>query len=273
MKRFLMLLMITLTCLSLLSTVAEAKRFGGGSSFGKSRSVPTRQAQRAPTNTPTPTAPGGNKWMGPLAGLAIGAGLATMFSGGGMGGFGGGMSSILMALLLAGAVMFLLSKFRKSQQPNMQYAGNVTPYSPSQVMQEPSFGSSGSAGNVPKDFPEESFLRNAKMSFIRLQAANDAKDINDVREYTTPEVFAEISMQMQERGNTVQKTEVITINAELLEVANEGPYSIASVRFTGQLSENNGSPENVDEIWHIQKNLQDANSAWLLAGIQQTNTL
>jgi predicted lipid-binding transport protein (Tim44 family) len=266
-----MLLMITLTCLSLLSTVAEAKRFGGGSSFGKSRSVPTRQAQRAPTNTPTPSTPGGNKWMGPLAGLAIGAGLATMFTGGGMGGFGGGMSSILMALLFAGVVMYFLSKLRKSQQPSMQYAGNDAPYSPSQVMREPSFGSGRATGNIPQDFPEESFLRNAKMSFIRLQAANDAKDINDVREYTTPEVFAEISMQMQERGNTVQKTEVISINAELLEVADEGTYSVASVRFTGQLSENNGSPENVDEIWHIQKNLQDVNSAWLLAGIQQTN--
>jgi predicted lipid-binding transport protein (Tim44 family) len=265
--------MITLTCLSLLSTVAEAKRFGGGSSFGKSRAVPTRQAQRTPTNTPTPSTPGGNKWMGPLAGLAIGAGLATMFAGGGMGGFGGGMSSILMALLIAGVVMFLLSKFRKTQQPSMQYAGNGAPYSPPQVMREHSFGSGGATGNIPQDFPEESFLRNAKMSFIRLQAANDAKDINDVREYTTPEVFAEISLQMQERGNAVQKTEVIAINAELLEVANEGPYSIASVRFTGQLSENNGPLENVDEIWHIQKNLQDANSAWLLAGIQQTNVL
>lgn len=271
MKRFLMLLMITLTCLSLLSTVAEAKRFGGGSSFGKSRSVPTKQAQRSPATAPTPTAPGGNKWMGPLAGLAIGAGLATMFAGGGMGGFGGGMSSILMALMLAGVVMFLISKFRKSQQPNMQYAGSGAQYSPSQVVREPSLGSGGTSGNIPKDFPQESFLRNAKMSYIRLQAANDAKDINDVREYTTPEVFAEISMQMNERDNTVQKTDVITINAELLEVANEGIYSIASVRFTGQLSENNGSPENVDEIWHIQKNLQDTNSAWLLAGIQQTN--
>jgi predicted lipid-binding transport protein (Tim44 family) len=209
--------------------------------------------------------------MGPLAGLAIGAGLATMFSGGGMGGFGGGMSSILMALLFAGVVMYFLSKLRKSQQPSMQYAGNDAPYSPSQVMREPSFGSGRATGNIPQDFPEESFLRNAKMSFIRLQAANDAKDINDVREYTTPEVFAEISMQMQERGNTVQKTEVISINAELLEVADEGTYSVASVRFTGQLSENNGSPENVDEIWHIQKNLQEANSVWLLAGIQQTN--
>ena len=278
MKKFLMLIMIALISMSLLATVAEAKRFGGGSSFGKSRAMPARQAQKAPTAAPAPApASTGNKWMGPLAGLAIGAGLATMFAGGGLGGLGGvgGMlSSILPALLIAGLLMFLFARFKKSQQPStMQYAGGVA-YNAPEPVQTASYGggmAAPSVGHIPQDFPVDSFLRNAKMSFIRLQAANDRKDINDVREYTTPEIFAEISMQMQERGNTVQKTEVIAINAALLEVVNEGDYSIASVRFTGQLSENNGTPENVDEIWHIQKSLQDANAAWLLAGIQQAD--
>ncbi|HYN55165.1 MAG TPA: Tim44-like domain-containing protein [Methylotenera sp.] len=283
MKRFLMLLVMAITCLSFLSTVAEARRLGGGSSFGKSRPMPAKQAQRAPAAAPAPApASTGNKWMGPLAGLAIGAGLATMFANGGLGGMAGGMGSILMALLAAGVIMFLISKFKKSNQatsqPAMQYAGGVSSFNTSESVQRPSYTGSGyssgttyNTGNIPPDFPVDSFLRNAKMSFIRLQAANDRKDLNDIREYTTPEIFAEISMQMQERGNAEQKTDVITINAELLEVASEGDYSIASVRFTGQLSENNGIAENVDEIWHIQKNLQEANAAWLLAGIQQTN--
>lgn len=282
MKKFLMSLIIAISYMSLLTTVAEAKRMGGGSSFGKSRAMPAKQAQRAPAAAPAPApASTGNKWMGPLAGLAIGAGLATMFAGGmgGMGGLGGAMGSILMALLAAGVVMFLISKFKKSQQPNMQLAGGPAAFNAPETTQNPGYSGAtyasgaavASAGNIPQDFPVDSFLRNAKSSFIRLQAANDRKDINDVRDYTTPEVFAEISMQMQERGNTVQKTEVIVINAELLEVANEGDYSIASVRFTGQLSENGGIAENVDEIWHIQKNLKEANAPWLLAGIQQTN--
>ena len=182
-----------------------------------------------------------------------------------------------MMLLLAAGVIFLISKFKKSQQQsNLQYAGESTLNS-TDAAQRPSYSGSGYAngvlanmGSIPADFPVDSFLRNSKASFIRLQAANDRKDLNDIREYTTPEVFAEISMQMQERGNAVQKTEIININAELLEVANEGDYTIANVRFTGQLSENGGTAENVDEIWYIQKNLQQANAAWLLAGIQQT---
>ena len=279
MKRFLMLLTIALTCLSLFSTVAEARRFGGGSSFGKQRTMPAQQAQKAPAAAPAPATPAssGNKWMGPLAGLAIGAGLASMFAGGGLGGLGNMMGSILPALIAAGLVMFLISRFRKSQQANlqsnMQYAGSGAPYNTPEPQQQPSYGGSATVAsvtsNIPHDFPVESFLRNAKMSFIRLQAANDRKDMDDVREYTTPEIFAEISMQMQERGDVVQKTDVIAINAELLEVANDGDFSIASVRFTGQLRENNGVPESVDEIWHVQKDLRDDKSMWLLAGIQQ----
>jgi len=274
MKRFLMLLMIALTCMSLFSTVAEARRFGGGSSFGKQRTMPTQQAQKAPAAAPTPAAPasGGNRWLGPLAGLAIGAGLGAMFAGSG---FGGSMGPILLALIAAAMVMFLISRFRKPQQPTMQYAGADAPYKVSEPLQQPIYGS-GTApasvtGNIPSDFPVESFLRNAKTSFIRLQAANDRKDLDDVRDYTTPEMFAEISMQMQERGDVAQKTDVMSLNAELLEVVNEGDYSIASVRFTGQLSENNGIPENVDEIWHVTKNLRSDKSVWLLAGIQQTS--
>jgi predicted lipid-binding transport protein (Tim44 family) len=134
----------------------------------------------------------------------------------------------------------------------------------------PSAAATAATGNIPADFPVESFLRSAKTSFIRLQAANDRKDLNDIREYTTPEMFAEISMQMQERGDVPQRTDVIAINGELLEVATEDDLAIASVRFTGQLRENNDTPQNVDEIWHVQKNLREDKSVWLLAGIQQT---
>ena len=288
MKRFLMLLTITLTSLSLLATTAEARRFGGGGSFGKQRSIAPQQIQKTPAATTapapgaTPTQPAGNRWLGPLAGLAIGAGLGALFAGGGL---GGGMGGMLMALLAAGLVMFLIAKFRRPQAA-MQYAETGTPYgnphSIQQPVQQPWSGGSplsdhpgqaapaGQASTIPPDFPVESFLRSAKTSFIRLQAANDRKDLNDIREYTTPEMFAEISMQLQERDSTPQKTDVIAIHGALLEVANEGDYAIASVRFTGQLRENNAAPDNVDEVWHVQKNLRDDKSVWLLSGIQQT---
>ena len=183
------------------------------------------------------------------------------------------MGSMLMIVLAVLAVMFAISMFRRKQEPTMQYAGSGTPYGGVQEpAQQPLGGSVAApvaAANIPADFPVESFLRSAKTSFIRLQAANDRKDLNDIREYTTPEMFAEVSMQLQERGDAPQKTDVVAVNAELLEVNTENDFAIASVRMSGQLRENNGAPENFDEIWHVQKNLKDNKAVWLLAGIQQ----
>ena len=278
MKRFAILLTIVLTSLSLLATSAEARRFGGGGSFGKQRTM-SAHVQKSPAAAPAPGTPAqpaaapqstGNKWLGPLAGLAIGAGLGALFAHFGM---GEGMGTVLMIILAVVAVTFLISMFRRKQQPAMQYAGAGAPYAGTlEAAPQPMSGSvavPAAAANIPADFPVESFLRSAKTSFIRLQAANDRKDLDDIREYTTPEMFAEVSMQIRERDGTPQKTDVVSVNAELLEVLTENDYAIASVRMSGQLRENNGAPESFDEIWHVQKNLKDDKAVWLLAGIQQ----
>lgn len=286
MKRLFLFVTIVLTSLSLLATTAEAKRLGGGSSIGKQRSMSPEQTQKAPPsaapaqNTPAQPAAApakqGNKWLGPLAGLAAGLGLAALFSHFGL---GEGMGMLLMIILGALAVFLVIGMLRKKSaapQPAMQYAGAGAPYGGMTPPVEQPVGTSAApaaaapaTGNIPADFPVDAFLRSAKTSFIRLQAANDRKDLNDIREYTTPEMFAEISMQLQERDDTAQKTDVVSVNAHLLEVATEGDLAIASVRMSGQLRENNGPAENFDEIWHVQKNLKDDKSVWLLAGIQQ----
>lgn len=276
MKQFLTLLTVALTCLSLFAAPVEAKRFGGGGSIGKQRSITPQQTQRAPTAAPAPAqgaSKPGNKWLGPLAGLAIGAGLGALFASMGL---GEGMGTLLMIILAVVAVMFLVSMLRRKSQPAMQYAG-MNPHGarteqPLADMPLPGSSAASVAANVPADFPVETFLRGAKTTFIRLQAANDRKDLDDIREYTTPEMFAEISMQLSERGDATQKTDVLSIDTALLEVAYEGDYAIASVRMSGELRENGGAPEAFDEVWHVMKNLKDEKSVWLLAGLQQAVT-
>ena len=59
------------------------------------------------------------------------------------------------------------------------------------------------------------------MIFIRLQAANDAGDLNDLRAFTTPEMFAAVKLDLQERGPTAQRTDVVRVDAEVLDVASE----------------------------------------------------
>src|SRR3954469_818846 len=91
---------IALIALSMVAVDADARRMGGGRSFGKQREMisPQQAAPKAPAtpqpnaqNAPAqaaPTAPppksGMSRWLGPLAGLAIGAGLASLFMGNGM---------------------------------------------------------------------------------------------------------------------------------------------------------------------------------------------
>jgi predicted lipid-binding transport protein (Tim44 family) len=291
MKKIFTLLTLAILSFGLAAFDAEAKRFGGGNSIGKQREAISPQAAPKSAQAPAaaPAAAGGSKWMGPLAGLAAGGLLAALFMGGAFEGIK--MMDVLMLAALMAAIFFVVRMLRRPRQEQsarpMQFSG-IDPANGNHSV-PPMPGAGGTAGedarevkaphstgsgkaNIPADFKVEPFLRNAKTSFIRLQAANDAHDINDIREYTTPEMFAEISMQISERGNEPQKTEVVAINADLLEVATENDLAIASVRFNGQLREApNALPETFDEIWHVQKNLKDPDSVWLLAGIQQVS--
>ena len=118
-------------------------------------------------------------------------------------------------------------------------------------------------------FDAEGFARQAKLNFIRLQAANDAGNLDDLREFTTPEVFAEICMQLNERRGSEQRTDIVELNADVIDVAEEDNRYIVSVHFTGQLREEaDAVPAPFDEIWHLTKPLSGS-GGWLIAGIQQ----
>lgn len=289
MKKIFTLLTIAIFSFGLILD-AEARRMGGGKSFGKQRQSLNQQATPNPSQPPSQTpastpAGGGSKWAGPLAGLAAGGLLAALFMGGAFEGIN--MVDILMLAILMAGIFFVIRMMRKprtdqSMRP-MQYSGlntntndsvNTSPFSPATgtTSDENASSVTNTQGNIPADFQVEPFLRNAKVSFIRLQAAHDAGDVNDIREYTTPEMLAEISLQINERGDQPQKTEVMFIDANLLDVETTDDMAIASVRFNGQLrEETNGEIETFDEIWHVQKDLKEPDSVWLLAGIQQVS--
>jgi len=268
MKKILMLALMILVGASTLSSDAYAKRFGGGKSFGKQREQATQTAR--PTSPATaPAAAGGRSWLGPLAGLAAGGLLASLFMGGAFDGLK--LFDILLMLALAAGVYFLLRRMRQAQAPRpMQFAGMPQPpTTPPQSL--PGSAQPHAAANTrPAWFEDAPFLRAAKGHFIRLQEAYDRGDLQDIREYTTPEVFAEIQLQVQERGAATNKTDVLQLNAEMVDVVTEGDWVIASVRFTGMVREAEGAaPSALNEVWHIQKSAKDQDASWFVAGIQQ----
>jgi predicted lipid-binding transport protein (Tim44 family) len=265
-----------------------AKRLGGGKSFGMQRqATPPAQTPtaapataKAPAAAAAPQAQPKRSWMGPLAGLAAGLGLAALAS---HFGFGEELASMLMIGLLVMAVMVVVGMIMRrraaAQQPAMaasgpmHYSGSATDAARGYEVTIPgsaaAAASAAGARNIPADFDVAGFVRNAKVHFIRLQAANDAANLDDIREFSTPEMFAELKMNVSERGGAAQETDVVSIEADVLEVVEEGTRYIASVRFVGQVrEERNGPLEAVDEIWHLVKPRDGG--GWLLAGIQQT---
>lgn len=289
MKRLVIAAFAAVVGLGLLVPDAEARRLGGSKSFGMQRQAtpapaPTTAGKpaAAPASAAAPAAaapkPAGmSRFLGPLAGLAAGLGIAALLSHFGL---GEGFASMLMLALLVMAAVFvvrwLLSK--RTPQSGMQYAGaapgSAAPanFTPAQF-EGTGVGAGGTAanataGNIPAGFDVDGFLRQAKLNFVRLQAANDRGDMDDIREFTSPEMFAEIKMQYQERNGKAQETDVMQLNAELLEVVSEDSRHIASVHFSGQLREDDAVPAAFAEIWHLVKPT-DGSRGWNIAGIQQ----
>lgn len=282
MKKLLTIAVAAFIGLGMLAQDAEARRLGGGGSFGMSRSTaPVQKAAPAPT-TPANAAPapsaagapaaaarpaGASRWLGPIAGLAAGIGLAALLSHFGM---GEGVANFLMIMLLVMAAVFVFRLlFRKSQpSQSASLAGAGSAPMRFEPMSTPVGSGSAASADVPADFDTEGFLRRAKLSFIRLQAANDSGNLDDLKQFLAPEVFAEIQLQYEARGKTTQETDVQHLDADLLEVVTEGNQHIASVRFAGTIREDKAAPAAFAELWHLVKPVS-GERGWQVAGIQQ----
>jgi predicted lipid-binding transport protein (Tim44 family) len=294
---------------SMLPAEAEAKRLGGARNSGMQRSAtpdkppPQQNATPAPQQAApgaTPAAAGAaaaaapkRSWMGPIAGLAAGLGLAALFSHLGLG--EELANFVMIALLVMVAIVVIRMLMRRmggaAAQPALATA-SASP-APARFVDErpgmqrealsPVIGSalkpplavpgistgSATAPTLPADFDTEGFERLAKMLFIRMQAANDRADLNDLRNFTTPELFAALRLDLQDRGDSSQTTDVVKVDATLVDFAQEADRQIVSVRFTGLIREEAGAEATpFDEVWHLVKPVDDSRS-WAIAGIQQ----
>jgi predicted lipid-binding transport protein (Tim44 family) len=289
------------TTLALAPLDAEAKRFGGARSSGMQRSTPDKAPPAAPAATPNNAAPaaaaappvagaaaaaGKRSWMGPVAGLAAGLGLAALFS---YLGFGEGLANIVMLMLLALAAFFVIRLLMRrfagapAQRPQVAMAGGGAvatppPAAPRFVDERPGMqrdalvpvvAASAAAPILPDGFDGAGFERLARMLFIRMQAANDSADLDDLRNFTTPELFASLRLDLQDRGDAKQQTDVVNVAAKLIDFAEEDGRQIVSVRYTGLMREDLGAEAAAfDEVWHLVKPLDDSRN-WAIAGIQQ----
>jgi predicted lipid-binding transport protein (Tim44 family) len=253
---------------------ADARRLGGGRSLGVQRNVtappaavPAKPVQAAPAAAGAAST--GSKWGPVLGGLALGGLLGAFFAGNPI--LGAILSALLLGML-AFAALALVRMLRapRAAPPAFQYAGlgseTVAAPPPSQAAGFDARLPGGPArAHVPAGFDVAGFLRAARENFIRLQMANDSGRLEELRDMTTTGMFETLRAD----AGADQQTDVVTLNADLLEVTTEGGRHWASVRFSGLVRETPGAaPASFEEVWNLMKPA-DGSSGWLLAGIQQ----
>jgi len=288
---------------------AHARRMGGGMSFGrqstnvmKQRQAVTPPAASTTQRAATPAAgaaagtaaagaakSGMSRWLGPIAGIAAGLGIAALLSSLGLSGaFLEFLSSALLIGLVVMAVMFLVRRLRGAQRP-MAAAGAGNSY------RQSASAAGGSAWNpapsgaasappvieavastavqdpswfIPGDFDVPAFLAQAKQQFTRVQALWDAGDRQALGELLTDDLLAEITPRLPQPGDG-NRTEIVLLNAELLGIEAVAGGHLASVRYSGMLRESAGAEAfRMEEVWNLYK---ADGAGWLLAGIQQLN--
>lgn len=313
--------------LSVLPSDAEARRMGGGGSFGRSapsqfqKSPPTAPAaapqRTAPNQQATnPSAAGTagaaaprNRFLGPLGGLAAGLGLAALF---GYLGFGAGMAEFLGTMLMIAAAVFavvFLVRMLRGQQSAKQRPAYSAPGtggtsnsiyrdapqpprydSPVRPINDPvpgmgvprndqGFGQFGNPGafdspmpattpvkDLPAGFDEINFVNSAKKFFVTMQGVFDKGDVDGLREYCSDEVVEHLRVEIESRGNAVNRTDVVTLDAQLIGFETDVDEQIATVAFTGMLrEEQDAAASEINELWIMSRPV--SGGGWVLSGI------
>ncbi len=271
---------------------SEARRIGGRSSIGRTVSPSTtqkpattsniNQQQRQNTNQVgnTATMNRGGMFGGMLGGLLAGTLLGSLLMGGGFAGTG------IIDIILLGLVAFFVIRFFKSRSQRQENQNNVhRNYQTNQYSQTNNAHNSwdhlssarnSSANNVQDhadntmdDFNADEFVAGAKTLYIRMQEAWDERDLEDIKNFTSKELYDEIERQKQEDPNP-SKTEILLLQASVVDRQVVGNQEYVAVLFDTMLREDQTSQasEQVKEIWNFAKT-KDSNENWKLDGIQQ----
>ena len=272
------------------------------------QAAPAQAAPAAPAPAPVAAQPQRRPWGAMLGGLAAGLGLAWLAHSMGLGAeFGQFLMFGLLALVIMMVVGYFMRR-RQAPVASSPYAfeGAGAPAQPQTAPQynprnvgndasarpwegqtasfEPaaparqglSIGSGVAAGSttwgIPAGFDVEGFVAAAKQNFVHLQDAWDRSDIPALKAMMTDTMLDEIKAQLAEREalapGQVNKTEVVSLQAQLLGIEELENDFLASVEFTGLIREDpSAGPSPFREIWNMGRPKQ-GQMGWLVAGVQ-----
>lgn len=263
---------------------AEARKMGGGRSMGKSyKTAPAQPAtqqtagQNTAGQTQTPKKSGG-LMGGLLGGLLAGGLIAALMGSGAFEGFQ--IMDFLMMAGLAFVAFKIFSALRKGKaqapSPRTAYSGPqqfeapqeqpLTPSSPTAVAS--GFAASDVPFNLPPNFDVQAFLQGSREHYRTLQDAWNKDDLEKIREYVTPELFADLSKERATLSGE-QHTEVMFVDAELVRADHTSYHAQVSLKFSGRYRDSQeGVEQDIKEVWHLERDLTKENAPWLIVGLE-----
>ncbi|GAM64885.1 hypothetical protein JCM19232_3178 [Vibrio ishigakensis] len=295
MKRIFSIMAMVLVSVSMVFAPAtEAKRFGGGKSFGKSfKTAPAPKANPTNTNsinnkgTQNPTSRKGGLMGGLLGGLLAGGLLAAFF--------GGAFEGIqFMDILIIGLIAFFLFKFlrgmlgAKAGSMNQQRpAYSNGPQHDAQFRQQADqgfqtnntgnnafqggFGANAQSDvphNYPPGFDHAAFINGSREHYRILQGAWNHNELHTIEEYVAPALFAELKAERASYAGE-QHTDVMYVDAEIVRADYDASKAQLSLQFTGRYRDAvEGIEEDINDVWHLERDLTQPNAPWLIVGIQ-----
>jgi predicted lipid-binding transport protein (Tim44 family) len=285
MKKLFSLLALLLFTVSVMP-VAEAAKFGGSKSFGKSFKVaPSPKQNMSNTNTlngnkATPTSNRKGLMGGILGGLLAGGLLAAFF--------GGAFEGIqFMDILIIALVAFIGFKLLRAllgakqgtiNQPAPAF-GNATRQGYEQPnvhnFEQPQgasgFGTHAQSDvphNYPPGFDQVAFVNGAREHYRILQGAWNYNQLDTIREYVSATLFADLQAERAKLDGE-QHTDVMYVDAEIVRADYDATHAQLSLQFSGRYRDTaEGIEENIEDIWHLERDLSVDNAPWLIVGIQ-----
>ncbi|PMH41862.1 preprotein translocase subunit Tim44 [Vibrio sp. 10N.286.49.B3] len=287
------LLMVTVA----ISPIAEAKKFGGGKSFGKSfKTAPAPKQQRQNTNSVRQDQAAGAQnsgkkgLMGGLMGGLLAGGLLAAF-------FGGAFDGIqFMDILIMGLIAFVIFKLMRGmlgsklgsmnqQQRQPAYGGQAEPskFESQQPnanvhnFEQPAGQSAGGFGsaaksdvpfNFPPEFDQAAFVNGSREHYRTLQGAWNHNQLKTIEEYVSASLYEDLKAE-RAKVEGEQQTEVMYVDAEIVRADYDANKAQLSLQFSGRYRDAaDNAEENIEDIWHLERDLTTPNAPWLIVGIQ-----
>ncbi len=273
MQRFLSVTLALCLSLTLGLDAHAAKRLGGGKSLGAAPSHQTTQMKQAQPGATAPAsgaarpaaASGASRWLGPLAGIAAGGLLASLFMGDGFQGLQ------LFDILIFGLLAFVLFRlFSARRQPA---AAGGAAYARASAQPASLFGTGGAAVRpairAPAWFDEKRFIEQGRAHFLALQQHWDANEMDKIAEFFTPPMTQFLQQERANLGDGFQSTYIDDLHVQLDGLDDSPQLTVATLTFTGLAKTSRFDQGEVfSESWRLERAAGE-NQPWLVAGIRQ----